>query len=480
MKYNRFKKNKGVTLIELIIAMSLLGLISTAVFGLLFYGVRVVNKSTEEIDIQHETRMVLYETSDIIRYASAVFTIPQSSFRPDNLDLGWNYIGINEVVITPAQGGNPAVIGHEIVNYTYNKTTNSHDATVLLSGQAGINYTFMFNKANPHNVDSLLEFTIEGFPEGSVDEFGMPRSTLSVTTEVEARNSLQVIDLATANDPAYAIAYRNDERQKSVVGHVAMILDTSGSMSYDMSGRTPQDRNYRPPSRISILQTEANRMIDSFAQEDNIDIGLVPFATSANTPNNASIPFYNSQFSANNLKSRVDALDAVGGTNTGDGLRRAYWGFKTHNATVQQGVVAKNYLIILVDGVTTFASVISDGNRNYFDTDGNVKEGYLDRTDPFDRNGQIAGNGSSLDAKGTGYVNLYGSKLRSGNFAKTYVIGFSALSSDLNSVNDIAAACGVSADRVFRAGSQDDLSVVFSTIQQDIVNDLWFLQGPQL
>ena len=479
MGQKQFKKNKGVTLIELVIAISLLGLIGTTVFSLLFYGVRVVNKSNEEVDVQHATRMVLYETSDIIRYASAVFTIPQSSFRPDNLDIGWNYVGINEVVIEPAQNGNPAVIGHNIVNYTYNKNTNSHDATVLLSGQPGIHYSFVFNKASPHNVDNLLAFTIEGFPEGSLDEFGMPRATLSVTTEVEARNSLQIIDLATPGDPAYAIAYRNDERQKSVVGHVVMVLDTSGSMSYDMAGRTPQQWNFNPPSRISILKMEANQMIDSFAQEDNIDIGLVPFATSANTPGGAPIQFYNSNISVDNLKSRISALDAVGGTNTGDGLRRAYWAFKTHNATVPSGVVAKNYLIILVDGVTTFASVISNANRNYYEVDGNVNEGYLDRN-PFEPNGQIAGNGSSLDAKGTGYVNLCGSKLQSGNFAKAYVIGFSALSSDLNSVNDIAAACGAPAERVFRAGSQDDLSVVFSTIQQDIVNDLWFLQGPQL
>ena len=237
MRNGLYNRKKGVTLIELIIAISLLGLISTTVFSLLLFGTRVVNESNDEVDVQHSTRMVLYETSDIIRYASAVFTIPKSSFRPDNLDTGWNYIGINEIVIKPAQDGNPADIGHEIVNYVYNKSTNSHDANVLLRGQPDINYTFVFDKNNPHNVDSLLQFTIEGFPEGSVDEYGLPRSTLSVTTEVEAKNSLQVIDLATAGDPAYAIAYRNDERQKSVVGHISMVLDTSSSITYVMPGR---------------------------------------------------------------------------------------------------------------------------------------------------------------------------------------------------------------------------------------------------
>lgn len=464
MKRNRHSK-AGVTMVELIIAISLLSIISMTAFGFIMFGVNVVNESNDEIELQHSSRMVLYETSKIIRYASAVFTIPRSSFRADNLSSGWDYIGVI-----------PSADGNEIVKYTYNSITNTHIATVLLHAQPGINFEFVFDKINPHDVDSLLQFTIEGFPQGSVDEFGQPRSTLSVTSEVEARNSLQVIDLATELDPAFAIAYRNDDRQKSVIGHVVMVLDKSGSMADNLQGQPN-----RVPSRIEILKDEAKNLINAFAQEDNIDIGLVPFATSANTANNTPVAFYNSKSQAANLRSIINTLDAVGGTNTGDGLRRAYWAFKTHNATVPAGVTAKNYLIVLVDGVTTFASVISNDNRNYFTVDGNVRDdGYLDRTDPRNLNSQIAGNGSSLDSAGTAYVNAIGAMLRTGNFAKAYVIGFSAVSSDLNSVNDIAAACGAPSDRVFRAGSQDDLSLVFTTIQQDIVNDLWYLQGPDL
>lgn len=475
MKMKQRQSKIGVTLIELVIAISLLSLVSATAFSLLFFGINVVKESNKEAEIQHSARMVLYETSDIIRYSTAVFTIPRSSFRPDNLDSGWDYIGINEVIVQPAQGGNPAVTSHQIVKYTYNTITNTHVPNVLLRAQSGINYAFVFDKVSPQDEDCLLQFTIEGFPEGSLDEFGLPRATLTITSEVEARNSLQVIDLATPGDPAYAIAYRNDERQKSVVGHVVMVLDTSGSMADDLYGRTN-----RVPSRISILKTEANTLVDGFAQEDNIDIGLVPFDTSANTPDNMPVTFFNAKTDALNLKSKINALQAVGGTNTGDGLRRAYWAFKTHNDTVPAGIVAKNYLIILVDGVTTFASVISNSNRNYYTQDGNVDEGYLDRNDPYDPGGQIAGNGSSLDSKGTGYVNEMGSRLNFGNYAKAYVIGFSAISSELNSVSDIASACGTPADRVFIAGSQDDLTQVFATIRQDIVNDLWYLQGPDL
>jgi hypothetical protein len=154
----------------------------------------------------------------------------------------------------------------------------------------------------------------------------------------------------------------------------------------------------------------------------------------------------------------------------------------THNATVPSGVTVRNYVIVLVDGVTTFASVISNSNRNFYMGNLNVNDdGFLDRgSSEFKSSSQIAGNGSTLDAKGTAYVDAVGALLKANAFAKVYVIGFSSLDSDLDSVNDIAAACGATSDRVFRAGTQGALTQVFTTIRSDIVNDLWYLQGPVL
>jgi prepilin-type N-terminal cleavage/methylation domain-containing protein len=467
-----FRKNRhGVTLIELVIAIAIMAVVGITTLSILLFGSNTLKASDKEVEFQFSTRMIFNETSNIIRYSSAVFTIPASSFRADNLCAGWDYIGIHEVVITPAQNGNPAVMGYEIVKYVYDKTTNTHMPYVLMDAKPDVFYEFVFEKTNPQDVDSLLKFTIKTYPAGSLDEYGRPRAQLTVKSEVEARNSLQVIDLASLLDPAFAIAFRHQDRAKNVVGHIAMVMDKSGSMADNMAGQPN-----RVPSRISILKNEATSLIHSFAQEDNIDISLIPFSTSANNPN----AFINSRTGESSLVSIVNSFTALGGTNTGDGLRRAYWGLKAHNAEVPSDIRVRNYIIVLVDGVTTFASVISNSNRNFYTADGNVREGYLDRTDPRDTTGQIAGNGSDLDAKGTAYVNAIGALLRADEFAKTYVIGFSSLSSELESVNDIAEACGAPSERVFRADSQTALAEVFETIREDIVNDLWYLQGPDL
>lgn len=473
-KYKKTTKT-AFTLLELIIVVALMGLVSTMAYSMLNFSRTVLNKSEDEYEFQFSTRMALQSTSNIIRYSTAVFTIPKSSFRADNLDSGWDYIGIHQVEITPAQNGNPAVMGNEIVKYQYDKATNTHISSVLIAAKPNISYRFIFTKVNPQNEDSLLQFTIQSFQAGSVDENGNPSASLTVTSEVEARNSLQVIDLSTNIDPAVAIAFRSQDRVKNVVGHVAMVLDISGSMADTLSGNSTGSNSSN--SRIYILKDQAKTLINKFAQEDNIDIALIPFSTSANNPNS----FYNAKTATTTLINKINSLSAGGGTNTGDGLRRAYWGLKAHNAEVGTGVTPSNYVIILVDGVTTFYSVISNSDRTYVTSNGNVNEGFLDRGSyEFDHNGQIAGNGSTLDSGGTAYVNAIGAYLRANSFAKAYVIGFSSLNPELQSVNNIAAACGAPSSRIFTANSSDALNQVFETIRGDIVNDLWYLQGPDL
>lgn len=97
--------------------------------------------------------------------------------------------------------------------------------------------------------------------------------------------------------------------------------------------------------------------------EDNIDIKLVPFNTSANSSDDAVYAFRNAKIYTSALLTAVNNLSPGGGTNTGDGLRRAYWALYNHNHEVGAGVRASNYLIVLVDGVTTFGSVIT---RNFY------------------------------------------------------------------------------------------------------------------
>lgn len=470
------KKNKksGFTLIELILSMGLLGIVVVACGSMIVFGIKLYDKSEAEYQFQFFTRMTLDKTSDVIRYSSAVFTIPESSFREDNLDEGWDYIGIHKLDD-----------GDEIVKYTYDDATKIHIAQVLIPAKENVAYKFLFKKVNPHTDDSLLQFSIVSYQAESTEPM------LTIQSEVEARNTMQVIDFGTTFDPAVAIAFSSEERgvniKRSVVNaNIAMVLDTSGSMADDLSGDPIGDAHGGAgESRISILKNEAKNLIDNFAVEENIDVALIPFSTSANNSSNSNYNFLKATTGTSTLYSQIDALRAIGGTNTGDGLRRAYHSLKAkQEADAAANIESSSYVIVLVDGVSTFASVTSSNHSIYLTANGNVNEGYLDRNDPFNPNGQIVGNGSSLDSKATDYVNRIGPMLSDDSFSNVYVIGFSSIDRELDSVDNIADACGITSEnhdeRVKIAGTSDELNVAFEAIRQDIISDLWYLQGPDL
>ena len=90
----------------------------------------------------------------------------------------------------------------------------------------------------------MLRFIIEAFKGGA------SQGRLAIETQLEALNSLQIIDRGTLADAATAVAYRDDSRPFAVVGTIAMVFDTSGSMKEDVDGDTTYQES---KEKINIL-----------------------------------------------------------------------------------------------------------------------------------------------------------------------------------------------------------------------------------
>jgi hypothetical protein len=246
-----------------------------------------------------------------------------------------------------------------------------------------------------------------------------------------------------------------------------MVLDTSGSMDDNIWGNYTNNTNSK---RITIMKNEAKSLVEEFSKEQNISISLIPFATSANNPGS----YYNVASQKNHLINEIDSFSAVGGTNTGDGLRRAYHnmvGFTNSNPTL----TVRHYLVILVDGVTTFYTYYRSGGYRYF---------YYGSSNISDYNGvYYDGYGNSLDPNGTAYVDNIGNNyIQDSSSAiypvKPYVIGFSGVSTELGSIADIASAVGAGSSSIFQYSPTRDLGDIFDEIRQAIINDLWVVNGP--
>jgi len=473
------KNNKGFSLIELILSLAILVIVITLSSNFLLSLFNIPVKAQTEYDIQHEVRMLSKNITSTIRDASATFALHRTDHN--NLTEGWNYII-------------PTTDNKSIVKYQWDEDNLTHQSIILVESKDGITFDLAYEKTSSPYEDNLLEFNL------NVNINGHERDVVS---EVEALNSLQVIDRGSSSLPANALAYRTDPRPSEVSDNkaaVAFVLDTSGSMGYRMDGNTNSNDNHSNPdrhSRIKKMRNEAKRLIESLSENPNIYASIIPFESTANG-SYLMEPVRVNDTASSVMIDKINSLSAYGGTNTGDGIRRGYHTIKQFNDNHEDWDI-NNFMVILVDGVTTFYSAhqIQDPGTNL--SDYNFVEGSSnidnDRIywwyDNYYNQGRYGGSGNSLDHWGTQYVNLIGDYVKDyGDTSfvdkkpiKVYVIGFSAVSSDHGSLNDIANATGADgpegeSDDFYTAGDSAALESIFDSIQKDINDSLWHIGGP--
>jgi len=464
-------RKKGYTLIELLLALALVSVVLVGSFSILNFGNTVYRMGVDEFEIQASSRLTAAHINQVTRYASATFTIPKSSFKESNLTDGWDYIGIMD---------------GEVVLYRYqeNGSVWEHTKTVVAPASDGVTYEIFFDKVTHDNTEKIIGFTILGFIDGKEIEYdsdGNPKGHITIISQSESLNSLQVVHKGDGSEPATAVAFRTNIRENPVleelkpIAQIAMVLDVSGSMAWAMDGS--KNNIAEADRRITKLKNSSINLINNFEASDYpIYVSLIPFSTDANNPN----PFYLVDSHTGTLTGIINDLNAEGGTNTGDGIRRAYHQLINNRANSDfEDRDVSDYLIILVDGVSTYGSVVSTSPLVFHTNDGNVSSS------------QVKGSGSSLDTTyGTPYVNAIGSMVKTDGKIKVYVIGFASSTDseteeefreNLNFIGQKAGAEFTDAgDYYFLAGDEDELDIIFGAIQKEILNDLWYIDGPQL
>lgn len=327
------KKRKGITLIELLLAIALISLIIIPVTNFLLLGVKSHAITIDEFNIQSNTRIVSQKINSIIRDASAVFVLHRDD--DEMLTQEWNYIMLNE--------------DHtKLLEYRWDNASKTHEVVELVTGINDVDFDLEFTKNNPSDVDKLLEFYLK------INNGGKEKI---IATELESKNALQVIDRSYLN-VGNTLAYRYDSRigeASNAQAVLSMVLDRSGSMAKTMDDKTADDsnRNSDKHSRLKKMKAESVRLVEALAKNTNINISIIPFSSTANNPGD----MLSANRNLSSLKSTINGLSASGGTNTGDAIRRGYYQIKNFNEKEEnKNRTNKNFMIILVDGVTTFAS----------------------------------------------------------------------------------------------------------------------------
>lgn len=519
---------KGFTLIELLLSIAVGSIIMGSVFSLLTSNTRLYSGTSKEFDLQSQVRYASEVINNNIKNSTVAFAVMDDHFmgKAEGLTEKWDYIGVSEDK-------------DEIINFIWNGSKEVHEKNILVPKRDGYFYNIEFSQDIENEHERLISYTFTVYNNEN------KREVIEMKTSIEAINAIQIVDRGLHSvDKAVALAYRTDPTPKAEEQHalIAMVLDTSGSMAWNMSGFEEgkwgtvlgdfkvngvsqkegdvakgswnqylvvnkwyhnrggnlyvgygNDNNPKGEvvsnedvRRISILKRQAKDLVDSFA-ENNIagNIRLIDFNSLAHYKTDWLEILDEKQ----TLKYEINKLSASGGTNTGDGLRLAYYAIDEKNKTLKgTNKEVRNYLIILVDGVTTYYSSTQKNTKNFYTQSGNQNRYYR-------------GKGHSLDSDGEEYVKLIGNMIKnSDNNITPFIIGFSDKWEnnkyvELESVNTIAGAVGIAEEHhfdikkkdnpvkdnpkyVFWAKDEESLKNVFESISRTIEADFWQVSGP--
>ncbi|QXM06002.1 vWA domain-containing protein [Crassaminicella indica] len=103
--------------------------------------------------------------------------------------------------------------------------------------------------------------------------------------------------------------------------------------------------------KISVMKKVTKNFLEKFKNDSRVKVALIPYASYAKDIvfNNDNFVNLSSPTQYNNLINNINKLQAYGGTNIGDGLRKAYYKFSDSDNI-------RKYVILMTDGEPTFHS----------------------------------------------------------------------------------------------------------------------------
>lgn len=259
---------------------------------------------------------------------------------------------------------------------------------------------------------------------------------------------------------------------------IVLVLDGSGSMGEKINGGK---------TRLEELKSAAKAFIEKMKSVENLKIGIVVYSSSAtinpisvngtttvkryynNRWDNRTVPNYKSytkeyflDINDSNLITMINNITAMGGTNIGEGLRKAKF-------LLDEGDSNANKSIILM----------SDGLATYYSIEGSNLKGYMEINNS---NPSISGAGnetsSSTIENSTAYAMRIGSEKISGNGYNIFSIGYGLGSTGNIKMQAIHRSMGGVVNSInpddynntFFATSEGAIESVFSKIADVLIN----------
>jgi len=264
--------------------------------------------------------------------------------------------------------------------------------------------------------------------------------TLTKTVDKSQARVGDEITLSYSIQPNDISATPSDTQDKEIV----MVMDTSGSMNQSLGSS----------SRLNVAKAAAKRFIDKFSTDSKTKIGLIQYSNKANKQSNGLV----SSTSFWTLKNSIDSFYPDGGTNSGDGLRLAYY-----MLTQSTNTNAKKYIVLFTDGEPTFYSYTS---RTWNNSTGKYVYNYY--TDSQEGSGYST-NSSNDNTNGLAYADKIAEMIPANSNINSFMIGCTMSDYGKNTLQEIS---GKAKGTCSFAQTATDIDTVYDQLANKIQSEL--------
>ncbi|MBC2455830.1 vWA domain-containing protein [Clostridium beijerinckii] len=358
------------------------------------------------------------------------------------------------------------VFGASNVTYTWNNTTLSgvvNQNNLSITIQSNVNQPYFevkLNSATP-NPSYLQQGSNGRITTGDITVTGtITPKDFETDAGLQKNDIVLVLDVSGSMGDGIDEECTNPRVRHKVDGHYEWdIFHPFGywvnTYYIDDYCEEHQTSGEHKSTKINELKKAANSFIDKMTDYPKLKVGIVTFSDKAVINTDSNNNFFSND--SNSLHTIINNLKASGGTNTGEGLRKAEYILEKGESDANKSIV------FMSDGMPTFYSVSGSGRDK---SDYTV----IDNNDPSN-----AGNGHDTDsdnvAKSKSYAIEIGNIIRNTKKPKIFSIGYglgNASSTGNINMKDIHKSMG-GTDECFFATDVGAIDGVFNSIADEII-----------
>lgn len=165
----RSRKRQGITLIEIVVVLAIMGIVISAIVSVNIFGWRMFNSSIDRSDNQFDVRMPVDFISKEVRFAMEMTLISGPPEVPYLDSYRYIYVdpGTNELVYAQASSEDmlnvSKIVGTENATYSavFSRSPDNRRNLVFTIGKPGTNQYDVLTEINILNIDKESEIIID-------------------------------------------------------------------------------------------------------------------------------------------------------------------------------------------------------------------------------------------------------------------------------------------------------------------------------